>query len=51
MLLVLEAKEVVEVVSGFSASQCQQQGFPGKVHRLGRTEVLVTCQVTAGHAP
>lgn len=50
MFPVLEAMEVIEVVSGFSASRCQQRGFPGKVHRLGRTEVLFTCQVTAGHA-
>lgn len=38
-------------LSRFSASQCQQQGFPGKVQCPGRTEVLVTRQVTAGHAP
>ena len=38
-------------LSRLSASQCQQQGFPGKVHCPGRTEVLLTCQVTAGQAP
>lgn len=50
MWTVLKAKGVVEV-SRFSAIQCQQQDFSGKVRCPGGTEVLVTCLVTAGHAP